>query len=80
MTRPTGALGGSNKVLTSAEVAELLGMSLSNFQHRWRELGIPHVKRGHLLRFLQRDVEHWVYINRHEGSDGRVPIRSAWIL
>ncbi len=68
MERPTGALGGSNKLLTSADVASLLGMSLSNFQKRWRQLGIPYVKRGHLLRFLLRDVEHWIYLNRHEAE------------
>ena len=64
------ALGGSTKMLTSAEVAERLGMPLSTFQKRWRGLGIPYYKRDRWLRFMERDVEFWIEQQRQVPGQG----------
>ena len=60
MEQRTRALGGSTRLLTSAEAAERLNMSLSTFQKRWRSLGIPYHRHGRWLRFMERDLDHWL--------------------
>jgi predicted DNA-binding transcriptional regulator AlpA len=59
-----GPIGGSTKMLKSAEVAERLGMSLKTFHNTWKQLGIPCYQRGHWLRFMERDVQFWLEQHR----------------
>jgi excisionase family DNA binding protein len=55
-----GALGGSNRLLTVAEVAEYLGVPEKTIYQRWRPWGFTAYKVGRHLRFRERDIEFWL--------------------
>lgn len=62
MTREgaTGTLGGSNRMLNSTEVGELLGLPERTIRAQWREWGLPAYRIGRALRWRERDVEAWI--------------------
>ncbi len=49
------------ELLTVAEVSGLTGMSV-NTLNQWRSQGlhIPYVKLGKAVRYLRKDVEHYI--------------------
>jgi excisionase family DNA binding protein len=55
-TRPTGR----QPLLTIAEVAERLGVSVRHVRRLVHERRIPYIKWGHLLRFDPDEVEAWI--------------------
>ena len=49
-----------NRLLTPAEIADLLGVKTSTV-YQWTHQGfIPHVKLGRLVRFREQAVAEWV--------------------
>jgi hypothetical protein len=52
--------GGSNRMLTIAEAAELIGVSPSALYKRWREWGLPGSRAGGRLTFRERNVWTWL--------------------
>lgn len=69
MTERTRALGGSVQWLTEKEAAALLGTPFSTFHKNWRRWGVPGIKLGGRLKFLERDLEHWVEQQRVTGAE-----------
>ncbi|MDF2261166.1 helix-turn-helix domain-containing protein [Streptantibioticus ferralitis] len=57
--------GGSNRLLTPAEVAEWLRVSETTVRNRYRAWGIKPQKVGRLLRFRERDIAN--YLDEHYG-------------
>ncbi|MFE3578169.1 MULTISPECIES: helix-turn-helix domain-containing protein [Streptomycetaceae] len=48
--------GGSNSLLTPAEVADWLKVSEITVKNKYRTWGLPAQKVGRLLRFRERDI------------------------
>lgn len=55
-----GTLGGSNRLLNSREVGELLGLPETTIRAQWRKWGLQAVKVGRALRWRERDLEAWI--------------------
>ena len=53
-------IGGSNKLISIAELAEFLGRSTSTVYKEWHSYGIPYSRHGRLVRFRERDVALWL--------------------
>lgn len=53
-------IGNYKDCLTTAEVATMLGRSLSSFQGNYRELGVPHLRIGGRVWFLESEVLRWI--------------------
>jgi excisionase family DNA binding protein len=59
------------RLLTPAEIADLLGVKQSTI-YQWSHQGfIPHVKLGRLLRFREQAVAEWVEKRSAAGRVGR---------
>ena len=56
----TGTLGGSNRMLSAAEVGELLGVPELSVRDKWREWGLRAYKIGKHLRWREREVLAWI--------------------
>jgi excisionase family DNA binding protein len=56
----SGALGGSNRLLTVEEVADYLGVPKKTVYACWREWGLRGYRVGRHLRFRVRHVEEWL--------------------
>jgi len=57
-----------NRLLTPAEIAELLGVKTSTV-YQWTHQGfIPHVKLGRFVRFREVDVTKWIDKNAATGT------------
>lgn len=54
------SLGGSNRMLSAQETADMLGMSRQTLYNNWRSWGLKAYKVGRSLRFRERDVEAWL--------------------
>lgn len=55
-----GTLGGSNRMLSSREVGELLGLPERTVRERWKEWGLQAYRIGRALRWRERDVHAWI--------------------
>src|SRR5271154_3945252 len=55
-----GTLGGSNRLLSSRDVAEILGIPERTVRDKWREWGLPAYRIGKHLRWRERDVYAWI--------------------
>lgn len=55
-----GTLGGSNRLLSSREVAEVLGVKERTVRANWREWGLTARRVGKQLRWRERDVNAWI--------------------
>lgn len=53
-------LGGSNRLLTVADVADWLGVPTKTIYARWREWGLRAYKIGRHLRFRERHLHEWL--------------------
>jgi excisionase family DNA binding protein len=50
----------SDRLLTAADVAELLSVPVSWVREHTRSGGIPHVQLGHYVRYRQETVVTWI--------------------
>ena len=55
-----GTLGGSNRMLSSREVAAILGIPERTVRAKWREWRLPAYRIGKHLRWRERDVYAWI--------------------
>jgi excisionase family DNA binding protein len=55
-----GTLGGSNLLLSSREVAAILGVPERTVRERWREWKLPAYRIGKHLRWREREVHAWI--------------------
>lgn len=55
-----GTLGGSNRMLSSREVAAILSIPERTVRDKWREWGLPAYRIGKHLRWRERDVYAWI--------------------
>jgi excisionase family DNA binding protein len=55
-----GTLGGSNRMLSSRDVAGLLGVPEVTVRARWREWGLQAYRIGKHLRWREREVQAWI--------------------
>lgn len=55
-----GTLGGSNRLLSSRDVAEILAIPERTVRDRWKEWGLPAYRIGKHLRWKERDVYAWI--------------------
>jgi len=51
-----GTLGGSNRLLSSRDVAAILAIPERTVRDRWKEWGLPAYRIGKHLRWKERDV------------------------
>ena len=58
--RPTGTLGGSNRMLSSRDVAAILAIPERTVRDKWREWGLSAYRIGKHLRWRERDVYAWI--------------------
>ena len=56
----TGTLGGSNRLLSSREVAVILAIPERTVRDKWREWGLPAYRIGKHLQWRERDVYAWI--------------------
>jgi excisionase family DNA binding protein len=57
---PKGTLGGSNRLLSSRDVAAILAIPERTVRDRWKEWGLPAYRIGKHLRWKERDVYAWI--------------------
>lgn len=57
---PKGTLGGSNRMLSSRDVAAILGIPERTVRDKWKEWGLPAYRIGKHLRWRERDVYAWI--------------------
>jgi excisionase family DNA binding protein len=55
-----GTLGGSNRLLSSRDVAVILAIPERTVRDRWKEWGLPAYRIGKHLRWKERDVYAWI--------------------
>ena len=55
-----GTLGGSNRLLSSRDVAAILSIPERTVRDRWKEWGLPTYRIGKHLRWKERDVYAWI--------------------
>ena len=55
-----GRIGGSNKLVTAQEIADLTGLCVDTVYRSWRTWGLRGLYIGRQLRFRQRDVDAWI--------------------
>jgi len=55
-----GTLGGSNRLLSSRDVAAILAIPERTVRDKWKEWGLPTYKIGKHLRWKERDVYAWI--------------------
>jgi excisionase family DNA binding protein len=55
-----GTLGGSNRLLSSRDVAAILAIPERTVRDRWKEWGLPTYRIGKHLRWKERDVYAWI--------------------
>ena len=59
-TPPKGTLGGSNRLLSSRDVAAILAIPERTVRDKWKEWGLPAYRIGKHLRWKERDVYAWI--------------------
>jgi excisionase family DNA binding protein len=55
-----GTLGGSNRLLSSRDVAAILAVPERTVRDKWKEWGLPAYRIGKHLRWKERDVYSWI--------------------
>jgi excisionase family DNA binding protein len=60
LTPRKGTLGGSNRLLSSRDVAAILAVPERTVRDRWKEWGLPAYRIGKHLRWKERDVYAWI--------------------
>lgn len=54
---------GTKNVLTSTEVATMLGVTQDHIRHLTSKREIPHYKKGHRAYYKKQEIEEWL-LNR----------------
>jgi excisionase family DNA binding protein len=63
----------SDRLLSTRDVAELLGLSPESVLRRWRRGEIPGYRlASNVLRFREAELEAWL-AERHSGTTGATP-------
>jgi excisionase family DNA binding protein len=57
---PRATLGGSNRMLSSRDVAAILAIPERTVRDKWREWGLSAYRIGKHLRWKERDVYAWI--------------------
>lgn len=58
-----------HQYLTEVQVSEITGIAVKTLQnHRWKGVGIPYVKKGHMVRYLCLDVIRYMESGRASRS------------
>jgi len=57
---PKGTLGGSNRLLSSRDVAAILAIPERTVRDKWKEWRLPAYRIGKHLRWKERDVYAWI--------------------
>jgi excisionase family DNA binding protein len=66
-TKPIkGTLGGSNRMLSSHDVSEILGIPERTVRDKWREWNLPAYRIGKHLRWRERDLYAWIERNKEK--------------
>jgi excisionase family DNA binding protein len=55
-----GTLGGSNRLLSSRDVAAILAVPERTVRDKWKDWGLPAYRIGKHLRWKERDVYAWI--------------------
>lgn len=55
-----------SKLLTTREVADMLGVGISSVKDRVRERTLPHVRVGRCLRFRRESILAWIDAQERE--------------
>jgi excisionase family DNA binding protein len=55
-----GTQGGSNRLLSSRDVAAILAIPERTVRDKWKEWGLPAYRIGKHLRWKERDVYAWI--------------------
>jgi len=55
-----GTLGGSNRLLSSRDVAAILAIPERTVRDKWKEWGLSAYRIGKHLRWKERDVYAWI--------------------
>jgi excisionase family DNA binding protein len=55
-----GTLGGSNRLLSSRDVAAILAVPERTVRDKWKEWDLPAYRIGKHLRWKERDVYAWI--------------------
>jgi excisionase family DNA binding protein len=55
-----GTLGGSNRLLSSRDVATILAIPERTVRDKWKEWGLPAYRIGKHLRWKEREVYAWI--------------------
>jgi excisionase family DNA binding protein len=55
-----GTLGGSNRMLSSHDMAGLLAVPEVTVRAKWREWGLQAYRIGKHLRWREREVQAWI--------------------
>ena len=53
-------LGGSNRLLSARDVAQLLAVPERTVRDKWRDWELPAYRIGKHLRWKERDVHAWI--------------------
>jgi excisionase family DNA binding protein len=59
-SRMTGTLGGSNRLLSARDVAEILSVPERTVRDKWRSWELPAYRIGKHLRWRERDLHAWI--------------------
>lgn len=59
-------IGGSNKMLSMAELAEFLGVPFRSVADNWDTWGLPMVRVGKHLRISERNIATWLEERQRE--------------
>ena len=73
IARPPAGQRPFERLLTIAEVAEILGVDVRHVRRLVHERRIPYIKWGHLLRFDPAEIRAWIDENRRLPAESRVP-------
>jgi excisionase family DNA binding protein len=57
---PKGTIGGSNRLLSSRDVAAILAIPERTVRDKWKEWGLSAYRIGKHLRWRERDVYAWI--------------------
>lgn len=57
---PKSTLGGSNRMLSSRDVAAILAIPERTVRDKWKEWGLTAYRIGKHLRWRERDVYAWI--------------------